>query len=46
MITRVLPDPEEEKKEVPGKELPLLEQINLFDKAANLFEKAVRFFKS
>lgn len=37
---KVLPEPEEEEnEESPEKELPLLKQINLFD-------KAVRFFKS
>jgi hypothetical protein len=42
---KVLPDPEEEKKESPGKEL--LYRANKFiDKAANQFDKAVRFFKS
>lgn len=40
---KVLPEPEQEKEGSPGKELPLLKQINLFDKA---FDKAVRFFRS
>lgn len=40
---KILPDPEEEKEESPEKELPLLKQINLLDKA---FDKAVKFFKS
>ncbi|RNC63918.1 hypothetical protein [Proteiniphilum sp. X52] len=37
---KVLAEPEAEKKESSGKELPLLKQLNLFDK----FDKAVRFF--
>ena len=40
---KVFPEPEEEKKESPEKELPLLRHINVFDKA---FDKAVNFFKS
>ncbi|SCD20561.1 putative membrane protein [Proteiniphilum saccharofermentans] len=43
---KVLPEPEEEKKESSEKELPLLKQLNLFDKAFDKFDKAVRFFKS
>lgn len=42
----LLPEAEEKKEESPEKELPLLKQINLFDKAFNQFDKAVRFFKS
>lgn len=40
---KILPDPEVEKEESPEKGLPLLKQINLFDKA---FDKAAKFFKS
>lgn len=43
---KVLPGPEEEKEESPAKELPLLKQINLLDKAFDRFDKAVRFFRS
>lgn len=39
---KILPEPEEEKKESPEKELPLLKQINLLD----TFDKAVKFFRS
>lgn len=44
---KVLPDPhKEEKEESPGKELPLLRPINLFDKAFDKLDKTVKFFRS
>lgn len=43
---KIVLQPEEEKKENPGKELPLLKSINLFDKAVDQFDKAVKFFRS
>ena len=44
---KVLPDPhKEEKEESPGKELPLLKPINLFDKAFDKLDKTVKFFRS
>lgn len=43
---KTVPEPEEKKEESPEKELPLLKQINLFDKAVDKFDKAIRFFKS
>ncbi|MEA4917194.1 DUF4230 domain-containing protein [Proteiniphilum sp.] len=43
---KVLPESEGEKEGSPEKELPLLKQINLFDKAFDKFDKAVRFLKS